>query len=194
VVSCEGYRQLLLLHQLSNRCRTKHHYGCRGFSVSDFQWNESEDAYTCPSDKPLRRHKRNFKKLRSDITKANTIIYRSSAADCKHCVTKHRCCPNTLHRKIARSIYEKPRDVARAINKSDEYINRTFHERQKVEILFAHMKRNLRFERLRLRGLKSANDEFLLVATAQNLRRMAKLLSQPPPGHGVSAPAIQKTA
>jgi transposase len=160
------------------------------FSVSDFKWNESEDAYTCPSDKPLRRRQRNFKNLRSNITKANTIIYRSSAADCKHCVMKHRCCPNTLHRKIARSIYEKSRDVARAINKSDEYINKTFHERKKVEMLFAHMKRNLRFDRLRLRGLKSANDEFLLVATAQNLRRMARLLSQPPPGHGVSAPAI----
>jgi hypothetical protein len=38
-------------------------------------------------------------------------------------------------------------------------------------MLFAHMKRNLQFDRLRLRGTKSAADEFLLVATAQNLRR-----------------------
>jgi hypothetical protein len=30
------------------------------------------------------------------------------------------------------------------------------------------MKRNLGFDRLRLRGLKSAADEFLLVAAAQN--------------------------
>jgi hypothetical protein len=43
-------------------------------------------------------------------------------------------------------------------------------------MLFAHLKRILRLDRLRLRGLKSARDEFLLSATAQNLRRMAAWL------------------
>ncbi|RQN33762.1 hypothetical protein EHZ25_38075 [Paraburkholderia tropica] len=32
------------------------------------------------------------------------------------------------------------------------------------------------FDRLRLRGVSGAQDEFLLAATAQNLRRMAKWL------------------
>jgi CBS domain-containing protein len=52
--------------------------------------------------------------------------------------------------------------------------------RKKVEMLFAHLKRNLRFERLRLRGLSGASDEFLLAATVQNLRRLAKLVGEPP--------------
>ncbi len=43
-------------------------------------------------------------------------------------------------------------------------------------MLFAHLKRILKLDRLRLRGLSGANDEFLLAATAQNLRRMAKWL------------------
>ena len=43
-------------------------------------------------------------------------------------------------------------------------------------MLFAHLKRILRLDRLRLRGLKGAHDEFLLAATAQNLRRMAAWL------------------
>jgi len=34
--------------------------------------------------------------------------------------------------------------------------------------------------RLRLRGPNGAKDEFLLAATAQNLRKMAKLLSNSP--------------
>lgn len=38
-------------------------------------------------------------------------------------------------------------------------------------MLFAHMKRILKMDRLRLRGLSGARDEFLLTATAQNLRR-----------------------
>jgi hypothetical protein len=43
-------------------------------------------------------------------------------------------------------------------------------------MLFAHLKRILRLDRLRLRGLSGAHDEFLLAAIAQNLRRMAKPL------------------
>lgn len=43
-------------------------------------------------------------------------------------------------------------------------------------MLFAHLKRILRLDRLRLRGLSGARDEFLLAATAQNLRRMAAWL------------------
>jgi hypothetical protein len=57
----------------------------------------------------------------------------------------------------------------------------TRRHRKKVEILFAHMKRILKMERLRLRGLSGARDEFLLTATAQNLRRMAKILGTGPP-------------
>jgi hypothetical protein len=56
-------------------------------------------------------------------------------------------------------------------------------------MLFAHLKRILKLDRLRLRGLSGAHDEFLVAATAQNLRHMRRLLSQPPPDHSVSAPA-----
>jgi Transposase DDE domain len=62
-----------------------------------------------------------------------------------------------------------------------EPYERSRRERKKVEMLFAHLKRNLRFERLRLRGLSGARDEFLLAATVQNLRRLAKLAPKPSP-------------
>ena len=48
-------------------------------------------------------------------------------------------------------------------------------------MLFAHLKRHLGFERLRLRGISGAQDEFLLAAIVQNLRRLAKLTTIPPP-------------
>lgn len=160
------------------------------FSVRDFQWDGEADEYHCPGNKRLRRNHRHFKVPRLGITKANTIIYRTSEADCKDCAFKPRCCPNTSHRKITRSIHEDARDVARGIYKTDEYINKSSRERKKVEMLFAHMKRHLRFDRLRLRGIKSANDECLLVATAQNLRRMARLCAQPPPGQVLITSAV----
>src|SRR5688572_20852625 len=48
--------------------------------------------------------------------------------------------------------------------------------------------RILRLDRLRLRGLKGARDEFLLAATAQNLRRMAAWLMPKGPKAGIAVP------
>ena len=48
-------------------------------------------------------------------------------------------------------------------------------------MLFAHLKRILGLGKLRLRGPTGANDEFLLAATAQNLRKLAKLIHSPAP-------------
>jgi hypothetical protein len=144
-------------------------------SSSDFQWNEQADEYRCPQGNALRMQWRVFKNLRTHITKAGTIIYRASQSDCASCPMKARCCPNTPMRKIARSVHESARDVARDIAKTDAY-KQSRKERKKVEILFAHLKRIMKLDRLRLRGLTGAHDEFLLAAAAQNLRRMAKWL------------------
>jgi uncharacterized protein with von Willebrand factor type A (vWA) domain len=75
---------------------------------------------------------------------------------------------------------EHARDMARAIAKS--WAGRTSRRlRKKVEMLFAHLKRILKLDRLRLRGPNGAHDEFLLAATAQNLRKLAKLIPMPQP-------------
>lgn len=103
-----------------------------------------------------------------------TIRYRASKSDCDSCTLKPRCCPNAPARKIPRSIYEGARDMAHDIVDSPDYeVSR--RERKKVEMLFAHLRRIMRFDRLRFRGPTGINDEFLLAAIAQNLRKMAKL-------------------
>lgn len=145
------------------------------FSRDDFHWDEQSDEYRCPEGHALRSNWRPFKNKRNQVTKADTIIYRSSKLDCAACPQKERCCPNTEIRKIARSVHENARDVARQIYLTPEY-RESRRERKKVEMLFAHLKRILKLDRLRLRGLSGAQDEFLLAATAQNLRRMAKWL------------------
>jgi len=144
-------------------------------SSSEFEWDEQADEYRCPQGQPLRSEWRAFKRPRTHITKANTIIYHATQAACSKCPMKARCCPNTPRRKIARSVHESARDVARDIAKTDAY-QQSRKDRKKVEMLFAHLKRILKLRRLRLRGLSGARDEFLLAAAAQNLRRMAKWL------------------
>ena len=81
-------------------------------------------------------------------------------------------------RSITREEHEAARDIARAIAKTSQY-KLSAKLRKKVEMLFAHLKRILRLGRLRLRGPCGANDEFLLAATAQNLRKLAKIFPAP---------------
>jgi hypothetical protein len=93
------------------------------------------------------------------------------------CPLKPRCCPNAQAGKILRSIHEGARDLARDIAKTEAY-QTSRRQRKKVEILFAHLKRILKLDRLRLRGPCGAR-EFHLAATAQNLRKLARLIRGP---------------
>jgi Transposase DDE domain len=104
-----------------------------------------------------------------------TLLYVASKRDCDRCALKSRCCPKQASRKVPRSIYEGARDMARQIARSWEG-STSRRLRKKIEMLFAHLKRILKLDRLRLRGPNGARDEFTLAATAQNLRKMAKLI------------------
>jgi transposase len=150
------------------------------FSRSDFVFDEANDRYTCPNGKALRRFWRNYTVPRTGISQSGEIKYRSRKTDCAACPMKQQCCPNTEIRTVTRRIYEPARDVARAVRKTPAY-RRKRRQRKQVEMLFAHMKRILKMDRLRLRGLSGAHDEFLLTATSQNLRCMAKTLGTGPP-------------
>ena len=158
------------------------------YGRSDFTWDAEADCYRCPAGKLLPRYRRKFKQQRSGINKDNHIRYSARQCDCAACEHKPRCCPNVPCRKVTRSRYESSREVARSIAQTPAD-KKTRRQRKKVEMLFAHMKRIMKLDRLRLRGMSGARDEFLLTATVQNLRRMVKLLSQPPPDCRIGAPA-----
>ena len=144
------------------------------FSRADFPFNPEGDRYTCPAGKELVQFRRTYATPRTGITAEGTRLYRASKKDCDVCELKARCCPNAVARKIPRDLHEDARDVARALASTPEY-EAACRRRKKVEMLFAHLKRILRLGRLRLWGPCGANDEFLLAATAQNLRRLATL-------------------
>jgi hypothetical protein len=141
------------------------------FSRSDLRYDAERDAYDCPGGKELRTS--------GTVHEGRTLLYRASKLDCDRCSLKLQCCPKESARKIPRNIYEHARDVARALVGTEAF-ERSRRERKKIEMRFAHLKRILRLGRLRLRGPRGAQDEFTLAAIAQNLRRMAKLITQLP--------------
>lgn len=142
------------------------------FARADFQYDESADTYTCPAGKILTTSG-------TVVNDGTTLLYLGSKRDCAPCRLKARCCPNTPVRKIPRSIYERARDVARSLAGTEAF-EQSRRERKRIEMRFAHLKRILRLGRLRLRGPRGAQDEFTLAAIAQNLRRMAKLITPVP--------------
>ena len=120
----------------------------------------------------------------AQCTRARHSYIAQSKLDCDACPLKPQCCPKEPSRKIPRDIHEHARDVARSLA-STEGFETSRRERKKIEMRFAHLKRILKLGRLRLRGPRGAQDEFVLAAIAQNLRRLATLVARPPPAEAL---------
>jgi len=146
------------------------------FSRGDFQYDPASDVYHCPRGKQLRTS--------GTVHNDKTLLYRASRRDCGICPLKPQCCPKEPSRKIPRDIHECARDVARSFVGTEGF-EQSRRERKKFEIRFAHLKHILRLDRLRLRGPRGAQDEFVLAAIAQNLRRLAALVARPPPAEAL---------
>jgi hypothetical protein len=138
------------------------------FSRKDFLFDKKGDVYFCPQGKILETTGR----VDSDN------IYRASTCDCRDCALKAQCCPKDPARKVKRDINEAARDKARSLAGTEAF-ERSADECKKVEIRFAHLKTHHRFERMRLRGLSGACDEFHLAAIAQNLKTLASRVFMP---------------
>ena len=146
-------------------------------SRGDFIFDPERNVYTCPQGKPLRTTGR--------IHDGRTLLYRASKRDCDACALKPKCTRNTPQRKIPRDVNEHARDFARSLAGTEPF-EQSRRERKKVEMRFAHLKTHHRFERVRLRGLSGARDEFHLAAIVQNLKTLAHRLWRPPPNAAVA--------
>jgi transposase len=141
------------------------------FSRADFVFHRQRNVYICPGGAELTST--------GNIDQGHIVYYRANKNDCSACSLKPKCTTAPM-RKVTRDVNEDVRDRVRALANTEAF-QQSSRERKKVEMRFAHMKRILRLDRLRLRGLSGAKDEVLLTATAQNLRRLAKLLCRSPP-------------
>ena len=142
------------------------------FSRSDFKFDKDRNIYVCPAGRLL--------KTTGRILSGYMLRYTASTYACGPCPLKSKCCPNTPQRIVPRDVNEDARDHARALMGTPEFV-KSRDERKKVEMRFAHLKTHHRFERMRLRGLSGARDEFHLAAIVQNLKTLANHIWRPPP-------------
>ena len=109
----------------------------------------SADAYICPGGKELRQYWQESRAAKAQPPADGLYRYRARKADCDACALRSRCRPGDQGRKLLRSIHEGARDLARDLSLTDAYLT-SRRERKKVEMLFAHLKRILKLDRLRL--------------------------------------------
>jgi len=131
-----------------------------------FDYDADNDVYVCPEGHVL--------KLERTDLKTRVKKYKARKTTCRDCPLRSQC-TDAPSRTVVRLMDEEARQKARDLADTKAYqIARA--RRKKIEMLFAHLKRWLKLTRLRLRGLSGANEEFLLAATAQNLKRLVKLV------------------
>jgi hypothetical protein len=142
------------------------------FSRSDFHYDWRGDVYICPNNKVLHTS--------GTVHEGYRLRYRASKFDCEVCALKMQCCPKDPSREVSRDVHEYAREVTRRLTRRKAFL-KSRNQRKRVEMRFAHLKVHHRFERMRLRGLSGARDEFVLAATVQNLKTLALRTLGPPP-------------
>jgi len=141
------------------------------FTREQFRYDPVENAYYCPEGKALR--------YRGLQRKNQGYAYEATPAQCQGCPQKKLCTPAPARRLFVHW-HEPARQVARSLVGTPPY-EHSRRTRYKIEALFAELKQRMRLGRVRLRRLWNVGEQFLLAATAQNLKRLVRFLVQRPP-------------
>ena len=130
-----------------------------------FTFDPEKNIYLCPENKTLK----------SSPSPADSQVnrYYAKETDCRSCPTRQQCTRGKF-RCLSVSVDESVRQQTRDLQNTETF-QKSRRLRKKVEMLFAHIKQQFRFTRLKLRGLSGASEECLLMATVQNLRRLVRL-------------------
>jgi transposase len=138
------------------------------FTRDQFRHAPAENAYYCPEGKPL-----HYSRLRR---RGQGYIYSSTVVQCRGCPQKQRCTAAPF-RNLVVHWQEPARQIVRSLAGTPAY-EHSQRARYKIEALFAELKQRMRLRRVRLRRLWNVAEQFLMAATAQNLKRLVRFLAQ----------------
>lgn len=148
----------------------RHHQTSGRFTRDQFRYEPAENVYYCPEGKALAYGGRR--------RESQGYLYRSTEAQCEGCPQKRRCTSGPYRRLFVHE-QELVRQAVRALIGTQAY-QRSRRARYKIEALFAELKQRMRLGRVRLRRLWNVSEQFLLAATAQNLKRLVRFMAQRP--------------
>lgn len=146
------------------------------YLVAQFQYNKSEDTYTCPQGEILKTTGRWHKKSgRTEQSGYQFKKYRTPA--CKDCPVKHLCTARPAGREIDRSEYA---DAVEENNKRYQENPQLYRTRQEInEHIFGTIKRQWGYNHTNLTGLEKVNGEHSLIMLVYNIKRTINILGVP---------------
>ncbi len=137
------------------------------YHKAHFSYNPQVDTYTCPEGKPLVfSHYKNNKR-----DKQKTRLYKGT--QCYTCSERTLCTKGEvrqLHQELREGLRQKVRDRL----KTPEGKLKMRQRMHLIESRFGHMKFNLKYDRLMLRGLTKVDAEYKLICTAMNILKIFK--------------------
>ena len=136
------------------------------FPITKFSFDAERNEYICPQGKRLR--------YRGIHKQSRQLVWRASVKDCKVCPLKGKCTRDRA-RSLSRHIYEDYLKHAREQTKTPSY-RISQRMRKLIEGLFGEAKEHMGLRVAKFRRLWNVEEQFLLTATVQNIKRMVKLL------------------
>jgi len=139
------------------------------FDKSHFKYDKANDSYTCPQGHVLRYSSTNYQKHHK--------VYRIGGSVCKRCCHFGVCTNNPRGRTMTRLLKEEL--VQKLEAQYEQPDSQKIYElrKQKVELPFGHIKRNLKVDSFLLRGLDGVRAETSLLASCFNIARMITIMS-----------------
>ncbi len=139
------------------------------FDKDTFRYDENNNQYICPEGKVLRYSHYSKKK--------GHYLYRiKGPSNCITCKHYGKCTDNKRGRAIIRLKSEKLKEELEASYLSEKGQALYKKRKEKVELPFGHIKRNLKVDAFLLRGLKGVNAEMSLFSTSFNISRMITII------------------
>ena len=140
------------------------------FPIEKFIWDEENNRYICPMGKILKYH--GIHKL------SKQVIYRASLKDCKNCKLK-KFCTRDRARSLSHHLYQDEIDMVKNLSKTKGY-RISIKKRKTIEALFGEAKEQMGLRVCKFRRMWNVSEQFLLTATAQNIKRMIQLIRKKP--------------
>ena len=159
--------------------------GQKLFGKGQFAYDQATDTFGCPAHHRLTRVGDRKESVGGGQSR-RVGVYRTDRATCGACQLKAQCLTAKQSRKqITRGEDDAVRDSMKAKLRSPK--GDALYRRRKgiVEPAFGILKETLGFRQWSLRGLKKVRGEFALLATAYNIRKIAKKIQR----LGAEAPA-----
>ena len=141
------------------------------YPIDVFTFNSADNTFLCPKGKKLTYWGIHLHSLQH--------VYRAHRKDCRTCPDKQACTRDSS-RSLSYHIYEASIEKARQLTKTTGY--RTSQRmRKRIEELFGEAKEFMGLRRAKFRLRRFVREQVLMTATAQNMKRMVKLLSRKGP-------------